>query len=221
MPKNEEGEFELVLGNRQLLSVFFIVVVLLGVFFAMGLLMGRSGAQSNLAEVRKPDNTPTDRPMVVDAATRPSAAGDRVPPTDSAKAEAKTPEPERKEPERKEPERKEPERKEPERKAEKKEEKKRAEVELPKPDRRRDAAPAASGTGNPPPGNYLQVAWTNENQAKVVAGIVAGKGHRAYLVPYNDLYRVVVGPTGNKEQAAKLLEDLKAEGFKPFPRKLP
>src|SRR5262245_52090995 len=28
MPTNEEGEFELVLGNKQLLSVFFIVVVL-------------------------------------------------------------------------------------------------------------------------------------------------------------------------------------------------
>ena len=29
MPRNEDGEFELVLGNRQLLSVFFILVVLL------------------------------------------------------------------------------------------------------------------------------------------------------------------------------------------------
>ena len=36
MPKNEDGEFELILANRQLLSVFFIVVVLLGVFFTMG-----------------------------------------------------------------------------------------------------------------------------------------------------------------------------------------
>lgn len=217
MPKNEEGEFELVLGNRQLLSVFFIVVVLLGVFFAMGLLMGRSGAQSNLTEMRKPENSPTDRPMVVDAATRPSAAGDRVPPAETT---AKT-EPKPQEPERKEPERKEPERKEPERKAEKKDEKKRAEVDLPKPERRPEPPSAAGPGGPPPPGNYLQVAWTNENQAKVVAGIVAGKGHKAYLIPYNDLFRVVVGPTGNREQAAKLLDELKAEGFKPFPRKLP
>ena len=40
MRKNEDGEFELVLGNRQLLSVFFIVVVLLGVLFAMGYIVG-------------------------------------------------------------------------------------------------------------------------------------------------------------------------------------
>ena len=42
MPKNEDGEFELILGNRQLLSVFFIVVILLGVFFTMGYIVGRN-----------------------------------------------------------------------------------------------------------------------------------------------------------------------------------
>jgi cell division septation protein DedD len=41
VPRNEDGEFELVLGNRQLMSVFFIVVILLGVFFAMGYIVGR------------------------------------------------------------------------------------------------------------------------------------------------------------------------------------
>ncbi|HEU0138184.1 MAG TPA: SPOR domain-containing protein [Bryobacteraceae bacterium] len=44
MPRNEEGEFELVLGNKQLLSLFFIVVVLLGVFFTMGYIVGRSSS---------------------------------------------------------------------------------------------------------------------------------------------------------------------------------
>ena len=42
LPKNEDGEFELILGNRQLLSVFFIVVILLGVFFTMGYIVGRN-----------------------------------------------------------------------------------------------------------------------------------------------------------------------------------
>ena len=31
-----DGEYELVLGNRQLLSAFFIIVILFGVFFTMG-----------------------------------------------------------------------------------------------------------------------------------------------------------------------------------------
>ncbi len=48
MPKNEDGEFELILGNRQLLSVFFIVVVLLGVFFTMGYIVGRNSGPVGL-----------------------------------------------------------------------------------------------------------------------------------------------------------------------------
>ena len=42
MARNEDGEFELVLGNRQLLSGFFIVVVLLGVVFSMGYIVGKN-----------------------------------------------------------------------------------------------------------------------------------------------------------------------------------
>ena len=55
MPTNEEGEFELVLGNKQLLSVFFLIVLLLGVFFSMGYIVGRNTAQGGpqMALVRK------------------------------------------------------------------------------------------------------------------------------------------------------------------------
>jgi DedD protein len=49
MPKNDEGEFELVLGNRQLLSGFFIVVILFGVFFAMGYIIGRHSSAESVA----------------------------------------------------------------------------------------------------------------------------------------------------------------------------
>ena len=42
MAKNEAGEFELILGNRQLISVFLIVVILLAVFFSMGYIVGRN-----------------------------------------------------------------------------------------------------------------------------------------------------------------------------------
>jgi cell division septation protein DedD len=44
MKNNETGEFELVLGNRQLLSGFFIVVILFAVFFVMGYIVGRNSA---------------------------------------------------------------------------------------------------------------------------------------------------------------------------------
>ena len=57
MPRNMDGEFEVLLGNRQLLSVFFIVVILLAVFFTMGYVLGRSLAPSVVA-TRAPAPSP-------------------------------------------------------------------------------------------------------------------------------------------------------------------
>lgn len=51
MPRNDDGEFELILGNRQLMSVFFIVVILLGVFFAMGYIVGRNSSPVGAPDV--------------------------------------------------------------------------------------------------------------------------------------------------------------------------
>jgi len=60
VPRNEDGEFELILGNRQLMSVFFIVVILLGVFFAMGYIVGRNSSPVGVPEVasRRPESKP-------------------------------------------------------------------------------------------------------------------------------------------------------------------
>ncbi|HEY2845984.1 MAG TPA: hypothetical protein VGJ09_20145 [Bryobacteraceae bacterium] len=60
MPRNEDGEFELILGNRQLMSVFFIVVILLGVFFAMGYIVGRNSPPVTGPDVatRRPESKP-------------------------------------------------------------------------------------------------------------------------------------------------------------------
>src|SRR5947209_11805149 len=49
MPRNDEGEFELVLGNRQLLSGFFIVVILFGIFFTMGYIVGRHSSPAPMS----------------------------------------------------------------------------------------------------------------------------------------------------------------------------
>ena len=63
MPKNEDGEFELILGNRQLLSVFFIVVILLGVFFTMGYIVGRNSGTltADVAATPAPDSQTASR----------------------------------------------------------------------------------------------------------------------------------------------------------------
>lgn len=46
MKNSETGEYELVVGNPQLLSAFFIVVLLCGVAFGMGYVMGQSAQRS-------------------------------------------------------------------------------------------------------------------------------------------------------------------------------
>jgi len=62
VPRNDDGEFELILGNRQLMSVFFIVVILLGVFFAMGYIVGRNSSPVGAPDVasHRPDAKPVD-----------------------------------------------------------------------------------------------------------------------------------------------------------------
>jgi cell division septation protein DedD len=46
MKNKETGEFELVVGDKQLLSGFFLGVVLLAVVFALGYVLGRSSPKS-------------------------------------------------------------------------------------------------------------------------------------------------------------------------------
>jgi len=79
MHTDQDREFELVLGNKQLFSLLFLVFVLLGVFFAMGYAMGRTSAPADLARQQTPaartDLTPS-------SAGRPSATeGSAMPPT--------------------------------------------------------------------------------------------------------------------------------------------
>jgi cell division septation protein DedD len=42
------GDKELVIGNKQLISLFFVVVALCGVFFAMGYMIGRNSTKTTL-----------------------------------------------------------------------------------------------------------------------------------------------------------------------------
>src|SRR5260370_37561683 len=78
MPKNETGEFELVLGNRQLLSGLAVVMILLGVFFAMGYIVGRN-------------STPSARLLASDAQGSPPAAGGAAGQSDPGRAQNQPP----------------------------------------------------------------------------------------------------------------------------------
>src|SRR5689334_16466297 len=85
MPKNEDGEFELILGNRQLMSVFFIVVILLGVCFALGYKVGQNA--SPVAVSDSVSRRAESKPLVETPAAPKEPATQEVPATQPAPPE--------------------------------------------------------------------------------------------------------------------------------------
>ncbi len=59
MAKNVDGEFEVLLGNKQVLSLFFVVVILLGVFFTMGYMLGRTAGSGGATTAAARNEAPT------------------------------------------------------------------------------------------------------------------------------------------------------------------
>ena len=216
MPTNEEGEFELVLGNKQLLSVFFIVVVLLGVFFTMGYIVGR-----NMSPAGGPQMAQNGVNTLV---VEPSAGGEPAQPPithpDKPSPLTPTPAPVKPEPAKPEPVKTEPPKPEPPKPAPVKAEPpkpgpvKPAPVK-PEPPKPAPVKPAAGGT-------YLQVAATRKADADMMAGAISKKGFRVTIsaVPDSDLFRVLVGPAATPDELGKLRNDLAAIGYKGFPRKM-
>jgi cell division protein FtsN len=200
-----DGEYELVLGNRQLLSAFFIIVILFGVFFTMGYVVGRNSS---------PASTASAAPATVATSQRPEAAS---PASAPPQQQAPPPKPEAKEyvpfetkpvtpPETK---------------------------PLPPEPRRETAArPAAhaktAGTPGgavavtPGSGNmYLQVAAVGQPQAGVVVDTLKQKGFPAVLAqgPNATIFRVMVGPFADAAALGKTKADLENSGFHPLVRK--
>lgn len=218
MPKNDEGEFELVLGNRQLISVFVIVVVLLGVFFSMGYIVGRNSApgatdsaRNEKAKSESPDRssdgtapdssaeTPSDSATTPPAIDSAPTQSDATPPESTKPAQSVEPAP------RPKPE--------PARNA------KEAKPEVrPKP----SPAPAAAApvhaaaAGEPAPGQYWQVVATARPDAEIIAEALGKKGFRVVLAPApkDGVFRVLVGPLGDASSQASTRTGLESAGFK-------
>jgi cell division septation protein DedD len=193
VPKNEDGEFELILANRQLLSVFFIVVVLLGVFFTMGYIVGRNAgpAQVDVASARKPESKPlvVDSPAPQEQPKQEAPAPISTPPPVATK-EQQAPEDPKPEPKREE-------------KKQKKEPAK--EKEKPAP---ASAAPASGQT-------YLQLVATAKAEADVMVDVLHQKKFKAIAVQIPEkpeLYRVLVGPLADGT-LNKVKSDLQSSGF--------
>lgn len=190
MPKNEAGEFELILGNRQLLSVFFIVVVLLGVFFTMGYIVGRNSTPLS-AEART--SARDSKPLEVESArplpSQPASASQTVAPA------AKSADNEPKQSDT-------------------------AAASKPAAEQSKAPESASPTPEEPAPGQtYLQVAAVQQREAELFVDVLAKKGFHALYAPVPDkpaTYRVLVGPFKDPEAIAQARTDLQKAGFKGF-----
>ena len=189
MATNEDGEFELILGNTQILSVFFIVVILLGVFFTMGYIVGRNSVAVTAEGPRKPEA----KPIVVNApsqtATSPAETAS-TPPADSPNSVPVRTAPQQP----------------PDEKAPPKEEAAAA------PAQPKTAPPASS---DHPSGTYLQLAATTKQEADIEVDALRHKGFKAIDAEIPEkpgTFRVLVGPVADGA-INKIKADLTAAGL--------
>jgi cell division septation protein DedD len=189
-----ENEQEFVLGNKQLLSAFFVVVALLGVFFAMGYTIGRNTAAPGTTAAAKTNVPPTVEtvaslpPVTIAPVSDTSAVPDRTAPTPDATAttpaETAKPAPV---------------------KAEAKK------IEAPVEELSAVEKTISSSAGH----TYLQIMAVKRPVADTTVKMLKERGFPALLGESSkaELFRVMVGPYADTETLAKAKSDLKKMGF--------
>jgi cell division protein FtsN len=228
MSRTVEGETEILLGNKHLLGIFFLLAVLVGVAFVGGYMLGhgsfdKRSTTDSLAQNAAPPSTGGVQTKAVnpapDAAGSPSAVAPPEPASAPQKAAAKQPSGAREA------------RPQPDKSAEKTADAQFA--PLPSdtaaaPARQTDPAqPTTVRRSNelytPEPGQrFLQVAAEGRDSAENVASVLSQAGLPAHVVakPGDDkLFRVLVGPIKDNNDLTAKREALTKKGFtKVIPR---
>jgi cell division septation protein DedD len=212
MRNNETGEFELLVGNRVLLSGFFVVVLLFAVAFSMGYIVGRNSLPSAKVQAETgtsagtASQTPEIHPQPVAQApaaggapnATPDAGG--TPPADAAQGGAPpadtSPQPST-QPERAAPQ--------------------------PGPGGTPPAVAAAPPAAAPPappevaPGSYWQIlATASQASANAMRQTMRDKGFPTSLQPGpNNLIRVLIGPYNDKQSLGRAKTELEHAGVHP------
>jgi cell division septation protein DedD len=191
-----EGEKELVLGNKQLISLFFVIVALCGVFFALGYMMGRpSGKQ--LAAIPDTSAAPPATGAVPAATGQSQEPPQAEPPNETASGDVQpvptsgTPGPEETQPQ----------------------------ATATRTQAARDVPPPASTASSPAAteagATYLQVTALRRADADNLVKTLKEQNFPALLADSSkaDLFRVLVGPYHQTADVADAKARLKALGF--------
>jgi cell division septation protein DedD len=206
MRNNETGEFELVVGNRQLLSGFFIVVLLFAVAFAMGYVVGQNtqrpvklasegGGASTAAADSRPQPVAPLTPAPVPPA--PDAAAGQQPATDSASGAAPQPTTQPATQPTTQP----------------------AQASQPATGEKPAAAPASTGivgASELPPGSFWQAIAVKPEVAEAIRQTLKERGFPVSLTPgSSNLTRVLVGPYSDNSAYGRAKTELENAGFRP------
>jgi cell division protein FtsN len=200
MKNNETGEFELVVGNRQLLSGFFIVVLLFAVAFAMGYVLGQNsprsariaaetpgtGGMASSSNARPQPASPAPAPVNPPVPTADAAAGQQPPPDAPPQPTTKA---------------------------------------VDDPSNTAPPANAAPQTvpasgiisaDDLPAGSYWQAIAVKPSVAEAIRQTLRDKGFQVSLTPATaTLTRVLVGPYGDTTALGRAKTDLESAGFQP------
>jgi len=183
-----ENEQDLVLGNKQLLSAFFVVVALLGVFFTMGYIIGRNTGGKSTKEASadaSPGTAVTASRGSESVTERASSRAVEEPPPAPVTRESK---------------------------AVAKPASKARETEEPKA----ESEPSTVAATQSAPGHqYLQLMAVKRPVADNMVKLLKGRGFPALLGESSkpELFRVLVGPFADMQTLAKAKSDLKSAGF--------
>jgi cell division protein FtsN len=193
MLRNADGESEILLGNAQLIGLFFLLAVLLGISFTAGFMLGHGsfgGKKGEAATAPSAGSTPDAgaRTEVVEPA--PSSASAEPPaspagPTSSSSTDQKsTPDSD-------------------------KADKRVSTEEAVSPVQQNEAFVPQQGQ------TFLQVAAELHDSAASTAAVLNKRGFNTHVVlaPNGKLFRVLVGPVKDKADLAATRDALKAKGF--------
>jgi cell division septation protein DedD len=194
MRRTNESETEILLGNKQLLGIFFVVAILLGVAFTGGYMVGRGS-------IERPADAKTS------AAHTGSAAETHAVPADSSADDGSTGSAGASAPER----------------SDSSEAKRAAPNPRPlgsTASSHPKTVPAAAGPDsfNPERGQtFLQVAAVGRDEAEAIADVLHKKGFRAHAVPKPGspkFYRVLIGPIRDTADLSSTRDSLRKTGFR-------
>lgn len=191
----EDSEKEILIGNKQLVGIFFLIVILIGVAFAAGYKIGAGKKSDSTAQTVDTASIPGAQTHTADTGTQPPPAAETAPST-ATEAPLGAPHTEP---------------------ASAPKETSNVDTEAAAPETPHTAAPRAHEGFVPEAGQtFLQVAATQQTEAEAVADVLRHKGFRAHAVPKpgTKLYRVIIGPTKDAADLNATRARLQKTGFR-------